>query len=71
MEMQQSISTARLARKVGREIEVLIDEVDDDGAVGRSAGDAPEIDGVTYVDSDDEIAEGTIARHSPNLSRMP
>lgn len=62
MEMQQSISTARLARKVGREIEVLIDEVDEDGAVGRSAGDAPEIDGCVYVSSDRKLKAGDPVR---------
>jgi len=51
MAHQQTISTARLARKVGKEIEVLIDEVDEDGAIGRSGADAPEIDGCVYVDS--------------------
>ncbi|MBZ1349824.1 30S ribosomal protein S12 methylthiotransferase RimO [Alcaligenaceae bacterium LF4-65] len=51
MAHQQTISTARLARKVGKEIEVLIDEVDEDGAIGRSSADAPEIDGCVYVDS--------------------
>ncbi|HJE64831.1 MAG TPA: 30S ribosomal protein S12 methylthiotransferase RimO, partial [Alcaligenes faecalis] len=46
MEHQQAISTARLAAKVGREMDVLIDEIDEDGdAVGRSSADAPEIDG--------------------------
>ena len=62
MELQQSISTARLARKVGREIDVLIDEVDEDGAVGRSAGDAPEIDGCVYVSSDRTLKAGDMVR---------
>jgi ribosomal protein S12 methylthiotransferase len=62
MELQQSISAARLARKVGREIDVLIDEVDEDGAVGRSAGDAPEIDGCVYVSSDKPLKAGDMVR---------
>ena len=41
------------ALKVGKEIEVLIDEVDEQGAVGRSWADAPEIDGNVFVDSDE------------------
>jgi ribosomal protein S12 methylthiotransferase len=49
MEHQASISTRRLAEKVGRSLEVLIDRVEADGAVGRTRGDAPEIDGVVYV----------------------
>jgi ribosomal protein S12 methylthiotransferase len=62
MELQQSISTARLERKVGREIDVLIDEVDEDGAVGRSSGDAPEIDGCVYVSSDKPLKAGDMVR---------
>ena len=49
MAHQQAISTARLARKIGREIDVLVDEVDDEGAVARSAADAPEIDGSVFI----------------------
>ncbi|MFC0256982.1 30S ribosomal protein S12 methylthiotransferase RimO [Achromobacter marplatensis] len=62
MELQQGISTARLARKVGREIDVLIDEVDEDGAVGRSSADAPEIDGCVYVSSDKPLKAGDMVR---------
>ncbi|MFC3607434.1 30S ribosomal protein S12 methylthiotransferase RimO [Stutzerimonas tarimensis] len=53
MAHQQAISAERLKRKIGHEIQVLIDEVDDEGAIGRSWGDAPEIDGHVYVDSND------------------
>jgi ribosomal protein S12 methylthiotransferase len=62
MEHQQTISTARLARKVGKEIEVLIDEVDEDGAIGRSSADAPEIDGCVYVDSQTALKPGDKVR---------
>ena len=50
MEKQQGISTARLAKKVGTTQTVLIDEIDEDGATARSMADAPEIDGVVYID---------------------
>jgi ribosomal protein S12 methylthiotransferase len=53
MAHQQAISAARLQQKIGREIEVLIDEVDDEGAVGRSWADAPEIDGSVFIASTD------------------
>ena len=53
MAHQQAISAARLQLMVGKEIEVLIDEVDEQGAVGRSWADAPEIDGNVFVDSDE------------------
>jgi ribosomal protein S12 methylthiotransferase len=58
MAHQQPISTARLQLKVGREIEVLIDEVDAQGAIGRSYADAPEIDGNVYVDSATPLKPG-------------
>lgn len=62
MAHQQAISTARLAKRVGREIDVLIDEVDEDGAIGRSSADAPEIDGCVYVDSDTPLKPGDLIR---------
>ncbi|WP_313623781.1 30S ribosomal protein S12 methylthiotransferase RimO [Achromobacter sp.] len=62
MALQQTISAERLALKVGREIDVLIDEVDEDGAVGRSAADAPEIDGCVYVSSDKPLKAGDMVR---------
>ena len=49
MQVQQDISTARLARKVGTTQRVLLDEVGPTVAVGRTSADAPEIDGVVYV----------------------
>jgi len=50
MAHQQEISAARLQRRVGTEIDVLVDEAGEDGVVGRSSADAPEIDGCVYVD---------------------
>ncbi|TIH06936.1 30S ribosomal protein S12 methylthiotransferase RimO [Pseudomonas leptonychotis] len=51
MAHQQAISTARLQLKVGQEMDVLIDEVDDQGAVARCYADAPEIDGSVFIAS--------------------
>ena len=62
MAHQQAISTERLARKVGKEFDVLIDEVDDEGAVGRSSADAPEIDGSVFVDSAAPLKPGDMVR---------
>ena len=62
MAHQQAISTARLARRVDTEIDVLIDEVDEDGAIGRSSADAPEIDGCVYVSSERELKPGDMVR---------
>jgi ribosomal protein S12 methylthiotransferase len=50
MEKTAAISAARLAAKVGRTLDVIIDEVDDEGgATGRSKADAPEIDGNVFL----------------------
>ena len=63
MAAQEKISAARLAAKVGRTIEVLIDEIDDEGAIGRSKADAPEIDGQVYInDPDIQVKVGDIVR---------
>ena len=50
MALQQEISARKLRDKVGKTLEILIDEVDPAGAVGRSQGDAPEIDGRVFLD---------------------
>ncbi len=63
MEHQQAISSARLAAKVGREMDVLIDEIDEDGdAVGRSSADAPEIDGNVFITSEQKLEPGQMVR---------
>ncbi|WP_046791630.1 30S ribosomal protein S12 methylthiotransferase RimO [Tatumella morbirosei] len=62
MQLQQQISTERLAEKVGREIMVMIDEVDEEGAVGRSMADAPEIDGSVYLNGELSVKAGDIVR---------
>ncbi|WP_394062155.1 30S ribosomal protein S12 methylthiotransferase RimO [Alcaligenes sp. WGS1538] len=63
MEHQQAISTARLAAKVGREMDVLVDEIDEDGdAVARSSADAPEIDGNVFVTSEQPLQPGQMVR---------
>ncbi len=49
MEKQMVISTERLKRNIGREIEVLVDEASEDGAIARSMADAPDIDGLVYI----------------------
>jgi len=62
MELQQQISTDRMQRKIGKTIDVLIDEVDEQGAIGRSKGDAPEIDGAVYLDDVDGVQPGDIVK---------
>jgi len=50
MEVQADISAEKLAAKIDREMTVLVDAVDDDGTLARSAGEAPEIDGLVILD---------------------
>jgi ribosomal protein S12 methylthiotransferase len=58
MYLQEEISGAKLAKKVGTTMTVLVDDVDDEGSVARSAADAPEIDGLVYIDGEDlEVGE--------------
>ena len=58
MEHQQAISAKLLAERVGRTIEVIVDEVDEDGAIARSAWDAPEIDGNVYLNGETGLSVG-------------
>jgi len=59
MHLQENISANRLIAKVGREMRVLVDEVGEEGTVlARSAADAPEIDGVVYVEGADNVVAG-------------
>jgi ribosomal protein S12 methylthiotransferase len=62
MAAQQTISARRLARKVGSEIDVIIDERDGDRAIGRSMADAPEIDGRVYLATGRAAKVGTLVR---------
>jgi len=58
MQTQQRISAERLQRKIGRTLEVLIDDVDEEGAIGRTYADAPEIDGVVYLNEEFKVTIG-------------
>ena len=58
MQLQQEISAERLACKVGKTIQVLVDEVDEEGAIARSAADAPEIDGLVYIENGHALKVG-------------
>jgi ribosomal protein S12 methylthiotransferase len=50
MEKAQAISEAKLEAKVGRTLQVIVDEVDEEGATCRTQADAPEIDGNLFID---------------------
>ncbi|MGE0385272.1 MAG: 30S ribosomal protein S12 methylthiotransferase RimO [Gammaproteobacteria bacterium] len=62
MQAQQAVSRQRLQRRVGRTIDVLVDAVEGRDAVGRSAADAPEIDGVVRIAGGGRLAPGAFAR---------
>ena len=51
MRLQQEMSANRLKQKIGKTLDVLVDEIDEEGIVGRSKADAPEVDGLVYVDN--------------------
>ncbi len=58
MKLQEKISRKRLKRRVGARERVLVDEVTPDGAIARSRGEAPEIDGVIHVAPDKRLRAG-------------
>ncbi|SFJ97793.1 30S ribosomal protein S12 methylthiotransferase RimO [Methylophaga sulfidovorans] len=60
MAHQAEISAARLQLKVGRKGRIIIDEVVEEGAVGRSEADAPEIDGQVFIDGATHLKVGDI-----------
>src|SRR5690606_41083071 len=62
MERQEAVSRARLARKVGRTLTVLVDRVEDGVALARSGADAPESDGVVDVGDGAGRAPGDFVR---------
>ncbi|MGB0085361.1 MAG: 30S ribosomal protein S12 methylthiotransferase RimO [Rhodomicrobiaceae bacterium] len=62
MQTQKAVSAKVMAARVGQAIEVIIDEVDEDGAVGRSAWDAPDIDGSVFIEAAGGLAAGDIVR---------
>ena len=54
MQKAQQISEAKLAKKLGTELQVIVDGVDEEAATCRTMADAPEIDGNLFIDSDFE-----------------
>ena len=62
MDVQEDISADLLAAKIGREIEVLVDAVDDEGTIARSAADAPEIDGLVFINEFQDAEAGDFLR---------
>jgi len=61
MEVAQRISAARLAARVGRTEQVLVDAIEGNVAIARSRGDAPEIDGIVRIKRGGKLAVGEFA----------
>jgi len=68
MAVQEQISEQRLARRVGRIEDIIIDGKDEEGYIGRSKSDAPEIDGMVFLDGDFDLKAGDIVRAKINDS---
>jgi ribosomal protein S12 methylthiotransferase len=62
MTVQARISADRLKRKIGQTLTVLVDEIDEGGAVARSAADAPEIDGLVHLPRSRKLKAGEFAQ---------
>jgi ribosomal protein S12 methylthiotransferase len=62
MERQQAISAELLKSRIGKAVEVIVDGVNEDGAVARSAWDAPEIDGNVYLEGESALVAGDMLR---------
>jgi ribosomal protein S12 methylthiotransferase len=60
MEAQQAVSAEVLGARVGQTVDVLIEEVDEEGAIGRSAWDAPEVDGAVFLNGETRVEPGEI-----------
>ncbi len=58
MWLQEEISEERLKLKIGKTMTVLVDEVDEEGAIARSFADAPEIDGQVYINDGQHLKVG-------------
>jgi ribosomal protein S12 methylthiotransferase len=61
MQLQEEISAEKLEQKIGRELTVLVEQVDEEGAIARSTADAPEIDGLVYISDGQSLQVGEFA----------
>ncbi|ARJ67538.1 ribosomal protein S12 methylthiotransferase [Magnetospirillum sp. ME-1] len=60
MEAARQIADERGAAKEGTRIEVIVDEVDEEGAIGRSKADSPEVDGAVFMNGETDLAPGDL-----------
>jgi ribosomal protein S12 methylthiotransferase len=63
MEVSQKISETKLERKIGKDLDVIIDSIESDGATCRTMADAPEIDGNLFIDKNfEKLSVGEIVK---------
>jgi ribosomal protein S12 methylthiotransferase len=62
MEAARQIADRRMQAKIGTVVEVLIDEVDEEGAIGRSKADSPDVDGSVYLNGATDLLPGDIVK---------
>jgi ribosomal protein S12 methylthiotransferase len=62
MEVAQEVSEMRLSSKIGKTVEVIIDEIDDEGPIGRTVWDAPEVDGNIELHGYGKVKVGDIVK---------
>ena len=62
MAAQAKVSAVQLEKKIGRDLAVLVDRIEDNEAIARSTADAPEIDGIVRVRNARHLSPGTFAR---------
>lgn len=62
MEKQQQISTNKLKARIGQKMDLLVDEVDEEGAIARTYADAPEIDGMVYLNGETDLEPGQLIK---------
>lgn len=71
MRMQSSISFEKNKSLVGKSFRVLVDEVDGDVAIGRLSSQAPEIDGVVFIDREETRESGRNEKLRTKISKFP
>jgi ribosomal protein S12 methylthiotransferase len=62
MEVAAEVSEMRLSSKIGKTVEVIIDEIDDEGPIGRTIWDAPEVDGNIELHGFSKVKVGDIVK---------
>jgi ribosomal protein S12 methylthiotransferase len=70
MEVAERVSAKRLQRRVGTTMQILIDEVNQDGGIGRSVADAPEIDGQVFIAPPSSVSQRAAYRQKVKVGEF-